>query len=191
MCNICRIKITVKMKRFFKIFGLAAVLALFASCKMNTQSTSSMSFGFDNADAEMIGYADYVDSGNPESGVIWKLHLYSGGIQTAYITLDAAEGTDSFLPTGTFKCGTSKSPAIGTFIQGHVNEEGTPQSSYVITGSDGNYTYYSLLTDGTFNITNDKDDYNVSGSMFSYSTVVTISFKGEVKYPNEEGEVEE
>lgn len=176
------------MKRFFKIFGLAAVLALFASCKMNTQSTSSMSFGFDNADAVMEGY---VESEKPESGVIWKLHLYSGGIQTAYITLVAAEGTDSFVPVGTFKCGTSKTPAIGTFIQGHVNEEGTPQSSYVITGSDGNYTYYSLLTDGTVSITKENDEYSLSGSLFSYTTVVTITFKGEVKYPNEEEDIEE
>ena len=187
MCNICRIKKTVDMKKFLNTLCITLALLSIASCKFNTQNTSSMSFGFDNADAEMIGYADYVDSGNPESGVIWKLHLYSGGIQTAYITLVAAGGTDSFLPTGTFKCGTSKTPVIGTFIQGHVNEEGTPQSSYVITGSDGNYTYYSLLTDGTVSITKEEEKYAISGSLFSYTTIVTISFKGEVKYPNDEG----
>lgn len=176
------------MKKFLNILCIALALLSIASCKFDTEATSSFSFAFDKADAVMEGY---VNPENPESGVIWKLHLCTSGIQTAYITLVTAVGEDSFLPTGTFKCGASKTPAIGTFIQGHVSEDGTPQSSYVITGSDGNYTYYSLLTDGTFNITKDKDDYNVSGSMFSYSTVVTITFKGEVKYPNEEGEVEE
>ena len=187
MCNICRIKKTVDMKKFLNTLCITLALLSIASCKFNTQNTANMSFGFDNADAVMEGY---VDPEKPESGVIWKLHLYSGGIQMAYITLVAAEGKDSFVPVGTFKCGTSKTPVIGTFIQGHVNEEGTPQSSYVITGSDGNYTYYSLLTDGTVSITKDKDDYVVNGSLFSYTTVVTISFKGEIKYPNEEGETE-
>ena len=175
------------MKKFLNTLCITLALLSIASCKFNTQNTSSMSFGFDNADAVMEGY---VDPEKPESGVIWKLHLYSGGIQMAYITLVAAEGKDSFVPVGTFKCGTSKSPAIGTFIQGYVNEEGAPQSSYVITHNDEYYTYYSLLTDGTVSITKDKDDYVVNGSLFSYTTVVTISFKGEIKYPNEEGETE-
>lgn len=188
MCNICRTKRKMDMKKFFNTLCLAAVLMSAASCKFDTQSTQSISFGFDKAEAVMMGY---VEPTVPESGVYWLLHLYSGGVQTAYLTLVSKEGEDSFLPTGTFKCSTSKSPEVGTFIQGSVDKEGAPQYSYVITDSDDRYTYYSLLTDGTVGISKDKDDYIVSASLFSYTTVVSLSFKGEVKYANEEEETEE
>ena len=179
------------MKKITRIIVLcAAILSaaiLVSSCKLDAgQSTESMSFGFNDAEAIWLGY---VNPEKPEEGVNWQLHFYSEGLVEAYFTIVTEECYE--VPAGTFKCAKSLPAPVNTYLPGSLDKDMKPIYSYAITGSDGQYTCYSLITDGSFELKFDKDknEYTLNASLFSYSIVVSMSYKGEIKYPNGEEEL--
>ena len=178
-----------KILRYFTIVPALAALLLCGSCNWTTDtSTNEQNFSFDTGEMTYLGA---VDDDDTTKGSMWEIHMYTEGDIEAYFVL-VTEYNEEYVPAGTYTNATTMNPLkIGTYLPGSADATGTPQYTYVITGTDSQYIYYSVLDNGTAKLGREVTYSEKGEKIVTYTMTSSFQLNNTIIYVNFDGTIEE